>query len=203
MPQDGAISQGNDQMANSPTIKQLISRTRGVEASEYFESFFLSSPDALDQAAGDILSKAPSSFNSCAMLSAMWVAYLKENYAIPAVVVVGDLKVSGKMIFKCKKNLPEPTESNMLISSNWDGHCWIEIDGWIGDLSVLITAYNMQEGGHLKDFVQSHFGINKGALISHKDDLPTGMKYIPKFVLKDSQVDNLVSGFLQIIQHRR
>ena len=89
-------------MAN-PTIKQLISRTRGVEASEYFESFFLASPDALDQSAMDILSKVPSSFDSCAMLSAMWVAYLKENYAIPAVVVVGDLKVSGKTIFKCKK----------------------------------------------------------------------------------------------------
>lgn len=188
-------------MAN-PTIKQLISRTRGVEASEYFESFFLASPDALDLSAMDISSKAPTSFDSSAMLSAMWVAYLKENYAIPAVVVVGDLKISGKMIFKCKKNLPEPTASNELISSNWDGHCWIEIDGWIGDLSVFLKAYKASGANHLKDFVLSHFGENKGALISHKDDLPAGMKYIPKFVLKDNQIDHLVNGFLQIIQSR-
>lgn len=189
-------------MAN-PTIKQLISRTRGVEAAEYFDSFFLGSPDPLDQSAMDILSKAPSSFDSSAMLSAMWVAYLKENYAIPAVVVLGDIKVSGKTIFKCKKNLPEPTVSADLISANYTGHCWIEIDGWIGDLSIFITAYNTHGASHLKDFILSHFGENKGALISHKDDLPAGMKYMPKFVLNDHQVNNLVNGFLLLIKNHR
>lgn len=176
------------------TIKQLISCGRGINDAERFEQFTLQSPQVLAETAQEIMSNIPPSFGACAMISSMWAAYLNDNYSIPAIVVAGDLKVKGKTIFKCKKNLPEPTKSGSIISANWDGHCWMEIDGWIGDLSIFRTAYQIQGVSHLKEFVLSNFGSGKGAFLCRKNDLPTGMKYIPQYVLKDTQIDYLVGG---------
>jgi hypothetical protein len=185
----------------NPTIKQLISRGRGVVEAERFEKFTLESPQALGESAQELMSKIPPSFGACAMISSMWAAYLNDHYSVPAVVVAGDLKISGKTIFKCKKNLPEPTKSGNIVSANWDGHCWIEIDGWIGDLSIFRTAYQIQGASHLKEFILSNFGSGRGALISGKSDLPPGMKYIPKYVLKDNQIDSLIGGLAYQVEN--
>jgi hypothetical protein len=186
----------------NPTIKQLISRGRGVEEAEIYELFILENPQALGDSAQELMSNIPPTFGACAMISSIWAAYLKDHFSIPAIVVAGDLKISGRTIFKCKKNLPDPTKSGNIISANWDGHCWIEIDGWIGDLSIFRTAYQIQGASHLKEFILSNFGSGKGALISPKSDLPTGMKYIPKYVLKESQIDSLVHGLSHQMENR-
>lgn len=81
-----------------------------------------------------------------------------------------------------------------MISSSWSSHCWIEVDGWIGDLSVFRTAYQAEGPSVLKDFIISSFGQNLGALLCQQQDLPSGMKYVPKYVLKDNQIDGLISG---------
>lgn len=175
-------------------INQLISRYRSVEDAQQYLEFTLDEPQQLLNVARDIMRNVPPTFGACAMLSAMWAAYLKDHYAIPAIVVAGDLKISGKTIFKCKKNLPEPTKSGKVISSSWSGHCWVEVDGWIGDLSVFKTAYQIEGASVLKEFIISSFGQNRGALLCQQQDLPPGMKYVPKFVLKDNQIDSLISG---------
>lgn len=185
----------------NPTIKQLISRGRGVEEAERYELFTLEYPQNLGNSARELMSNIPPTFGACAMISAMWAAYLKDHFSIPAIVVAGDLKVSGKTIFKCKNNLPDPTKSGNIVSANWDGHCWIEIDGWIGDLSIFRTAYQIQGASYLKEFIISNFGTGRGALIGLKSDLPTEMKYIPKYVLKESQIDSLVRGLSHQIEN--
>ena len=81
-----------------------------------------------------------------------------------------------------------------MISSSWSSHCWIEVDGWIGDLSVFRTAYQIEGPSVLKDFIISSFGQNRGALLCQQQDLPPRMKYVPKYVLKDNQIDGLISG---------
>ena len=178
----------------APTIEQLVARFKGIEEAYLFNSFSLTNPQLLGTSAKDIMTHVPPSFGACAMISAMWAGYLKDHYSIPAIVVAGDLKISGKTIFKCKNNLPEPTKSRNIISGKWDGHCWIEIDGWIGDLSIFRTAYQIETQSVLKDFVLSNFGHGKGALISPKNELPAGLKYIPKYVLKENQIDSLIAG---------
>lgn len=178
----------------TPSIEQLVARYKGVNEAELFNNFTLQNPQFLCDSAKDIMTNVPPSFGACAMISAMWAGYLKDHYSIPAIVVAGDLKVSGLTILKCKKNLPEPTKSGNIVSGKWDGHCWIEIDGWIGDLSIFRTAYQIEGQSVLKSFVLSYFGSGKGALISPKSDLPVGLKYIPKYVLKENQIDSLIAG---------
>ncbi|MEZ8149726.1 hypothetical protein AB6E95_14660 [Vibrio splendidus] len=178
----------------APSIEQLVARYKAVDEAALFNNFTLQTPQFLGDSAKDIMTNVPPSFGACAMISAMWAGYLKDHYSIPAVVVAGDLKISGKTIFKCKKNLPEPTKSGNIVSGKWDGHCWIEIDGWIGDLSIFRTAYQIEGQSVLKNFVLSNFGSGKGALISPKSNLPVELKYIPKYVLNKNQVDSLISG---------
>jgi hypothetical protein len=185
----------------NPTIKQLISRGRGIEEAEKFERFSIGNPQVLGDTAQELMSKIPPSFGACAMVSSMWAAYLNDHFSVPAIVVAGDLKISGRTIFKCKKNLPDATKSGNIVSANWDGHCWIEIDGWIGDLSIFRTAYQIEGASHLKEFVLTNFGAGKGTLISSKNELPTGMKYVPKYVLKDSQIDALIGGLAHQLEN--
>jgi hypothetical protein len=175
-------------------INQLISRYRSVDDAIKYSEFKLDNPQQVLDVARDIMRNIPPSFGACAMLSSMWAGYLKDHYSIPALVVAGDLKISGKTIFKCKKNIPEPTRAGKVISSNWAGHCWIEVDGWIGDLSVFRTAYQIDGLSVLRDFIISSFGENRGALLCPQSDLPPSMKYVPKYILKDNQIDSLISG---------
>ena len=103
-------------------VNQLISRYRGVDDAQQYLDYTLESPQQLLDVARDIMRNIPPTFGACAMLSAMWAGYLKDHHSIPAIVVAGDLKISGKTIFKCKKNLPEPTKSGNSISKSWSGH---------------------------------------------------------------------------------
>jgi hypothetical protein len=186
---------------SKPTIKQLICRSRGIKEAEKFEAFALRAPQILAETAQELMSNIPPTFGACAMISSMWAAYLQDHFSVPAIVVAGDLKLGSKTIFKCKKNLPEPKQGGRIISSKWDGHCWIEIDGWIGDLSLFRTAYRVEGPSHLKNFVMSHFGPGKGACICSKNDLPEELKYVPKFVLKDNQINSLVVGLTHQLEN--
>ncbi len=174
------------------TINQLISRYRSIDDAKLYSEYTIDDPQQLLEVAREIMRNIPPSFGACAMLSAMWAGYLKDHHGIPAMVVAGDLKISGKTIFKCKKNLPEATKSRNIISKSWSGHCWIEVDGWIGDLSIFRTAYQIEEPSVLREFVVASFGHNRGALLSQQRDLPTGMKYVPKYILSDNQIDSLI-----------
>lgn len=180
----------------SKTLKQLIVRSRGVEEAIMFSDYRLTNPQLVLESARDIMSNVQPYFGACAMLSSAWAGYLQDNHSIPAIVVAGDLKISGKKVFRCKKNLPEPTKAGKLLTGNWDGHCWIEIDGYIGDLSIFRTAYAIEGASMLKEFIVSNFGLGRGAILSPVKDLPTGMQYLPKFVLKDNQINGLIAGMM-------
>jgi len=180
-------------------FSKLISRSRSIPEAQRYMDFALDDRQALVESAKTILSEVPPTFGACAMLSAMWAVYLNDNYNIPAQAVAGDLKIGRATIFKCKKNLPEPTMNEHFISNIWDGHCWIEVDGFIGDLSIFRTAYSIQEPSVLKNFILNHFGSGRGFFLANRDQLPIGMKYIPKYVLNDRQITGLLGGLEVLI----
>jgi hypothetical protein len=128
------------------------------------------------------------------MLSSAWAGYLRDHHSIPAIVVAGDLKISGLRVFKYQEKLPEPSGKGRIIKRNWSGHCWIEVGGYLGDLSIFRTAYAIAGPSLLKDFIVSKFGMGRGAFLSPVEDIPTGMQYIPQYVLKDSQVDTFIAS---------
>lgn len=76
-----------------------------------------------------------------------------------------------------------------VVPKSWGGYCWIEVNGYLGDLSIFITTYAMSGRSALKDYMLDRFGPGWGALLSPVEDLPEGMQYVPQYVLKDSQVD--------------
>ncbi len=172
-------------------LTQLVARSRGVSAAEAYASFRLENPRVLADTAIELMENIPPSFGACAMMSASWAGFLQDHYSISAIVVAGDLKIEGSKVFKCKKNLPD---SRRQVTANWDGHCWIEIDGFIGDISVFRTAYSINGPSKLREFVVSTFGQGRGSMVCPFEELPPGMQYIPKFVLKNNQINGLIAG---------
>jgi hypothetical protein len=176
------------------TIKQLIVRASGISVAENYFSYKLKSRQVLAETAQNLMSIVPPSFGECALLSASWAGFLQEEHSIPAIVVAGDLKIKRTRVFRCKKNIPVGGRTGKLIKGKWDGHCWIEIDGYIGDLSIFRTAYSSSSSSILKEYILSTFGWGRGCMISPESELPMGIKYIPKYVLKDDQINCLAAG---------
>lgn len=175
-------------------LNKLITLHRGQDDAEAYSSFTLSNPQVLAETAREILGKAPPLFGACAMLSAGWASLLRAC-DIPAIAVAGDLSICGTKIFKCNNNLPEPGKAGKVITKSWDGHCWIEIDGCVGDLSIFRTAYAIKGPSVLNEFIMNKFGQGRGALLSPTSQLQTmGMDYIPKYVLNEAQINGLVAG---------
>ena len=173
----------------SAELKSLIARSFGKTEAEAFFNYQLKSLKPLADSARQLMREVPPFSGACVMISSSWVSFLREEYSIPAVVVAGDLKISGKPLFKYKEKLPIPANSNKVSAVKWDGHCWIEIDGLIGDLSIFRTAYSLASPNILTDFITSKFGLGRGALVSSKEQLPPGMQYVPRYVLNDNQVE--------------
>lgn len=186
----------NEFMSRETTINQLIARYRGAEDAKRYQLYSIDSQKAFAESAKEIMQNIPPTFGACAMLSAAWAAYLQDIYDIPAIVVAGDLKIGNSRIFKCKTNLPGFEEkSKAVINKKWDGHCWIEADGYIGDLSIFRTAYSIDGRSILKSFILKEFGSGRGAMLSPYQQLEEiGMKYVPKYVLTERQINGLIRG---------
>ena len=175
-------------------LKQLFARSRGISDIEKYFTFRLEAPDILIETAKEVMEHIPPSVGDCAALSACWASLLQDHHSVPAVVVAGDLKIRGNHVFKCRKPVPDSKKLGRVITGKWDGHCWIEVDGIIGDLSIFRTAYAIAGPSHLQNFIVEHFGYGRGGLLCRHSDLPLGMEYVPKYVLNDRQIDGLIGG---------
>jgi len=184
----------------SRPILPLIAIHRGEAEAQAYAGFSLVDTKVLADTAIDLLKYVPRSFGACAMLSAGWVSYLRNHHDVPAVVVAGDLQVNGVLVFKCESNVPTHGAAGQVTTHEWDGHCWIEIDGYVGDVSIFRTAYSIQGPSHLKSFVLSTFGSGRGVLIDRPGSLEaSGMIYTPRFILDDHQVEVLVAGLGELV----
>lgn len=170
-------------------LKQKIVKSLGIAKSDSYFSYEVHDVAPFQASAQALMHAVPPSFGSCVMLSCAWASYLKDHFSIPAIVVAGDLKISGKTIFKYNKKLPEPSAKGKIVRLRWNGHCWIEINGYIGDLSIFRTAYAINDDSILKSYIINRFGHGRGAFLSKIEDIPYEMQYIPKDVLKNSQVN--------------
>lgn len=182
-------------------LKQKIARSRGVTESEAYFRYRLYDLAPFGESAQALMREVPPSFGSCVMLSCAWASYLRDHFSIPAIVVAGDLKICGARIFKYKEKLPEPSGRGKIVQKIWGGHCWIEVNGYLGDLSIFRTAYSISGRSILKDYILDHFGPGRGALLSPVEDLPEGMQYVPQCVLKDSQVDMFTASLGYQLEH--
>jgi hypothetical protein len=79
----------------------------------------------------------------------------------------------------------------------------IEIGNWLIDGSIFRTAYS--DGGHpvLASHVANQFGEGKGAFLCKIERaIAYGFRYVPKYVLTQSQVDAVGRGALKKVDER-
>jgi hypothetical protein len=126
-------------------------------------------------------------------MSAVWAAILRDRYDIPAFAVAGDLIIDGRSIFVSERNVPDGTEQ--IDSGVWDGHCWVQIDDKICDASIFRTARTRPDGSYLKAFIDEKFGLQRGLMVIPEAELERiGMRYVPKYVLNETQITALMGG---------
>jgi hypothetical protein len=176
-------------------IAKLIQRDVGHADAELFEKFRLSGTEALADTARELLAHTPPLFGQCAAMSAMWAALLRDRHHIPAMVVAGDLIIEGCTVFLCDRNIPNPLTESELRIPDWEGHCWMEIANYIGDISIFRTARNIDRPSVLRRFIEQRFGLNRGMMLLPRSSLnDLSMKYVPKYVLTESQMNGLIAG---------
>ena len=176
----------------------LVREFRGDAAAACYSSYKLGDWADIEQTAKEVLEKTQPRSGWCAPMSAIWAAMLQDHYQIPAVVVAGDLLLEQQRIFKCDRNIEitsnrAPGEP----ASKWDGHCWVELDGYVGDISLFRTAYSAPPDSRLRSFVELHFGLGRGMIFANRKDLvEQQMYYQPKYVLTDAQINGLCNGLV-------
>ncbi|MTT52008.1 hypothetical protein F1529_05845 [Alcanivorax sp. VBW004] len=180
-------------------LRKLIARDRGLQVLHDYSSYEMADPQNFMSSAKELLETVPPRFGDCVMMSSLWAILLRDKYSIPAITIAGDLKIQGKPVFKCKKNVPSPKQGQRVSNHNWQGHCWVGVNGYIGDLSVFRTAYSIVGPSLLKDYIISNFGRGRGGFLSPIDELPSGMKFVPKYVLTPKQEDNQVNAFYHLM----
>ena len=143
----------------------------------------------------EVLEHVPPCAGACAIMSALWTALVRDRLDLPVYCVAGDLLADGRLVFGHGASSTEFAvafgESNL----DWDGHCWLVLGEYIGDLSVFRTAYAATSPRPLRDLVLSRFGLGRGLwLATEAVSVANGLSYKPRYVLTNQQLDGLVLG---------
>ncbi len=182
-------------------IAELIQRDVGYAEAERFEKFRLSSTEVLADTASELLAHTPPLFGQCAAMSAMWAAMLRDRHRIPAMVVAGDLIIDGCAVFLSDRNIPNPLTETELRIPDWDGHCWIEIADYIGDISIFRTARNIDRPSVLRRFIEHRFGLHRGMMLLPRSSLSDlRMHYVPRYILTENEMNCLIAGMMDELQ---
>jgi hypothetical protein len=132
----------------------------------------------------------PDAYN-CGNLSALLGAIIIDNSEIKANIITGHLDYNGKRLFNCKNNIPTNSTDEI-----WSGHCWIELAGYILDISIFRTVYYAENFPELiKNEIINKYGTGKGSLMIPVESCEDyGFTYTPCFILSEQQINGLVSG---------
>lgn len=174
-------------------LREIITRDLGQEAYADYANFQASDLKLIAETATRTLASIPRAAGHCVMISAGFVAALRAS-GVTAVVILGDLLINGKHVFRCYDNLPSPTHDDEIIDTTWDGHAWVMIGESICDLSIFRTAYDLAQPNRLSEYILKYFGTGKGAFMCYPHQLPPGMEFVPKFALTDDQIFGLLEG---------
>jgi hypothetical protein len=176
-------------------LPRLIEASYDVAEKTRFFSFE-TTYSHLEQAAevgAAVLGRSPITPGACTYLTATWVAVLRDRLNFPAYCVAGDLCVRGRMAFGSTD--PDVAQRFGESCDAWDGHCWLVLGQYIGDISVFRTAYAQPHGSNLRQAVLDEFGPGRGLfLLRYSDTLAAGFEYRPKYVIREKEITALING---------
>ena len=123
-------------------------------------------------------------------------AYISDGLdkaGIPHSVALGSLSCNGLKTFQYRKAFPSNPKGPII----WEGHTWIELDGYIGEPSLLRTARAQSVGSNLRRHLE-HLGIiDRGAiLMDEQSRREFGLKYFRKETLKKTMIEPLIAGLI-------
>jgi hypothetical protein len=113
----------------------------------------------------------------------------------------GDLSYQTTILFKHDVNF---NFKDLLSSNSYDGHAWVECDGFIIDSSIFRTLYYGEKiPKNIKDCVVKQFGHSRGRLIAKKEEILKnyGFNYALKGYLPINWVDEYNDFIIKHMSH--
>lgn len=152
----------------------------------------------------EILKAIPRIPSQCASMSGYWGQKIKSQTSIPVCVVTGHLTVAGAPLFTQKTPL-DLSEENDGIDKIWDGHCWIEFGGYIGDISIFRTVFsqNFPHPNFKKWFIDRFDQKEKVLFANYEIMASLGLLYTPMNVLTDANINVLSKDFIYLSNTER
>ncbi len=183
-------------MTRELKLNDVLKTTLTEKEIQDFFSYALTTDNLafLKEAINEVLTIVPKNAFNCAMLSGILGAIISDHSKIPVSVIAGHLDYSSKRIFNCTRPIPYSTDKKE-ITEEWDGHCWVEINNLIVDISFFRTMYYGQIPTDLNKQIRAKFGEGRGALVcSPNEMLNQGFNYTPCYCLTKDQISGLVLG---------
>jgi hypothetical protein len=177
-------------------IFNLIEESYDKEQAKVASQFKLSK-DAIEiliKASKDVLVKISDKPGACAHMSALLAGFVQNDTDYPIHVVAGSFSIDGYTYFRNDKSSDSINTGFKSFNLDWDGHCWIMLGDYVGDISIFRTAY-LGYDNRLRDTIISRFGEGKGFLFDTINNLKgKGLVYNPRYVLKYDEITGLLKG---------
>lgn len=187
-------------------ILALITKSYSPEEADHFASHKITTTelDRVIEAGRKVLDIFPHRPFCCTYMSAYWAAILRDNFNIPAHVVVGSLTFKQRKIFGGDFTAKSLNDAflNSDTPNNLDVHCWIIIGDHIGDISFFRTAYSQNTNKWLKSETINTFGEGRGIILGTSEQLlQNALTYNPIYILTDMQITGLCKATELIIRN--
>lgn len=134
----------------------------------------------------------------CLPLSAALYAILKDKHGVESSLVAGNLSFKNTIVFQHDFSVSGTNNTSL---QHWAGHAWVELDGFIIDLSLFRTIYSDSFTKLCKSEMISMFGKGRGAIIASPQALQKdGLLYASVEVLTDDDATGIIKGIPQLLQ---
>ena len=152
--------------------------------------------DTVKGAIEEVLNKISHAPFQCLQLSAFLYDRLKHKHGIDCSIVAGNLQFRDTIIFKQDFSLSGFKNESL---QDWAGHAWLELNGYIIDLSLFRTLYHDAFTKPCKNEMISIFGAGRGAIIASRQELQgNGLIYTPIETLTDKVAMGIISGYVNL-----
>jgi hypothetical protein len=179
----------------------LITQSYSEAAASRYRTYQLSEydRDAIIGISNSIVTNSPSIPNACVLMSSLWASLIREHTEVPCHVVAGNLRIRDKLAFGAKHRPQSLAEVFSSSNNGWEGHCWIDVCGYLGEISLFRTGVADSSPLWLKDAVIDLFG-DLEVLVDSRDGMrQAGFFYDSLYVLTNEQIE-LAEGAIQLVK---
>ncbi|ELX8362388.1 hypothetical protein APR64_09195 [Enterobacter hormaechei] len=139
-----------------------------------------------------VLDKTIKKEKACLYMSAYLCALINDNMKITARLISGSLVIRSTKIFSHEPILPIIT-SGSNYTGEWDGHAWVEVAGYICDLSIFCTIFSKSTSIELQNVFMQTFDRYYEFLIAPREKLEAAdIFYKECEELGNEQIDILI-----------